>query len=449
LTNIYILNNIDILESLLNVRLRHSKFCKLQTIKETIVKLNNYMLRAFAAVAVCAAWQAHAADVCGLSNGKAAKGTPIQLGAVVGKTGPEDFSSAARAATAYFKCVNANGGINGRPVEYTVADDAWNPETAAQVATKLVKDKQVVAMVGSTSFVECGSNTKMYEQEGVAVVAGVGVPRACFYAKNYAAFNQGPRLSTTAAAQYLSENFKLKKMTCVAPGIPGFGDWLCGGVEAWGKTAGVAVKTVLFDPGALDGNAIALQIVASQPEGVVLGMPRGMMLPILAAAEQQDLAKSIKWSLPTAAYHVDMPKAMGAYWAGRLPVHMELQPIDNEGPDTKNWKTIMAKHGSKSDPIDTFSQAGFLAAQATTQALLSVKGEITRKTAHDALKAIGNFKSDMLCAPWYFGSAGRHNANHAGRMAMITSSGFKTVSACFEARDTDLADILKLEAAAK
>ena len=410
------------------------------------MKLKWNMLRALAALALCTSWQAHAADTCGLGNGKPATGTPIQLGAVVGKTGPEDFSSAARAAAAYFKCVNANGGINGQPIEYTVADDAWNPETAAQVASKLVKDKQVVAMVGSTSFVECGANTKLYEQEGVSVVAGTGVPRACFFAKNYAPFNQGPRLSVTSAAQYIAETFKLKSITCVAPGIPGFGDWVCGGVEAWGKAAGVAVKSVLFDPGALDGNAIALQIVGTQPDGVVLGMPRGMMLPILAAAEQQDLAKTYKWALGTPAYHVDMPKVLGKYWADRVYVHMELQPIDNDGPDTKNWKAIMVKYGDKKDPIDTFSQAGHLAARATTQALLSVKGPVDRKSASAAIKGIKNLRTDMLCGPWYFGNGDRHNANHTGRMAVITATGFKTITSCFDAKDAELADILKTEA---
>jgi branched-chain amino acid transport system substrate-binding protein len=413
------------------------------------VKLKQNILRVVATLALCTSWQAHAADICGLGNGKPAEGKPIQLGAVVGKTGPEDFSSSARAASAYFKCVNANGGINGRPIEYTVADDAWNPETAAQVASKLVKDKQVVAMVGSSSFVECGANAKMYEQEGVAVVAGAGVPRACFFAKNYAPFNQGPRLSTTATAQYIAETFKLKSITCVAPGIPGFGDWVCGGVESWGKSAGVTVKSVLFDPGALDGNAIALQILATKPEGVVLGMPRGMMLPIVAAAEQQDLAKTIKWALPAPAYHVDMPKVLGKYWVDKLYIHMELQPIDNDGADTRNWKAIMTKYGDKKDPIDVFSQAGHLAARAATQALLSVKGDIDRKTTYNALKDVKNLRTDMLCGPWYFGNGDRHNANHAGRMALLTAGGFKTVTGCFDAKDAELADVLKTEASVK
>src|SRR3984957_20433047 len=62
----------------------------------------------------------------GLNNGKAATGQPIEIGAVVGKTGPADFSGWAQAAAAYFACVNANGGINGRPIHYSVEDDQWN-----------------------------------------------------------------------------------------------------------------------------------------------------------------------------------------------------------------------------------------------------------------------------------------------------------------------------------
>ncbi|MGA8863355.1 MAG: ABC transporter substrate-binding protein, partial [Gallionella sp.] len=68
-----------------------------------------------------------------MSNGKPATGQPIEIGAIVGKTGPGDFSGSAQAAAAYFACVNANGGINGRPIHYSVEDDQWNPETAAQL----------------------------------------------------------------------------------------------------------------------------------------------------------------------------------------------------------------------------------------------------------------------------------------------------------------------------
>ncbi|MBU6292825.1 MAG: ABC transporter substrate-binding protein, partial [Burkholderiales bacterium] len=387
-----------------------------------------------------------AQDKCGMGNGKKASGEPIQIGAIVGKTGPEDFSSSARAAQAYFNCVNANGGINGRPVQYTIQDDTWNPEVASQAANKLVKDTKVVAMTGSSSFVECGANNDLYVKEGVASVSGVGVPRACFYGKNYISFNSGPRQSTLGAAQYITETFKLKSLTCVAPGIPGFGDWVCGGVESYGKANNIPVKTVIFDPGQLDGNAIALQVAAAKSEGVVLGMPRGMMLPILTAAEQQDLGKSAKWGLPTSAYHADMPKAVGKYWHDKLYVHMELQPMDSTGPDNTNWKAVMDKFGDKKDPRDTFSQAGFLAAKATTDALLRIKGNVDRKSAFQAIVGTTKWKTDMMCGAWYFGQGERHQPNHAGRAALLQKGGFKTLTECYQSKDSELEDVLKLEA---
>jgi len=393
-----------------------------------------------------AASGAMAQDKCGMGNGKKASGDPIQIGAIVGKTGPEDFSSSARAAQAYFNCVNANGGINGRPIQYTVQDDTWNPEVASQAANKLVKDTKVVAMTGSSSFVECGANNDLYVKEGVASVSGVGVPRACFYGKNYISFNSGPRQSTLGAAQYITETFKLKSLTCVAPGIPGFGDWVCGGVESYGKANNIPVKTVIFDPGQLDGNAIALQVAAAKSEGVVLGMPRGMMLPILTAAEQQDLGKSAKWGLPTSAYHADMPKAVGKYWHDKLYVHMELQPMDSTGPDNTNWIAVMDKFGDKKDPRDTFSQAGFLAAKATTDALLRIKGNVDRKSAYQAIVGTTKWKTDMMCGAWYFGPGERHQPNHAGRAALLQKGGFKTLTECYQSKDSDLDDVLKLEA---
>ncbi|RYB99371.1 ABC transporter substrate-binding protein, partial [Ciceribacter ferrooxidans] len=81
-------------------------------------------------------------------------------------------------------CVNANGGINGRPIEYLVEDDQWNPEVAAQVATKLVKDEEVVALVGNASFVAMGVNAKLYEEQGVMAMASGCAVAECFESKN-------------------------------------------------------------------------------------------------------------------------------------------------------------------------------------------------------------------------------------------------------------------------
>ena len=95
------------------------------------------------AVAFCAllavagyAGQAQAAPDCGENTGQKATGKPIPIGAVTSMSGIGSFKEADDAARAYFDCVNANGGIHGRPITYHDEDDQSQLDVAAQAAKK-------------------------------------------------------------------------------------------------------------------------------------------------------------------------------------------------------------------------------------------------------------------------------------------------------------------------
>ena len=379
---------------------------------------------------------------CGLSNGKKATGEPIAIGAVVGKTGPDDFSASAQSAAAYFRCVNENGGINGRPVNYIITDDQWNPETASQVAAKLVRDNKVVAMAGSASFVECGANAKLYAQEDLMVIAGVGVPRECFFAKNYVPVNTGPRVSATLVGAYAAQTYKAKKMVCIIPNIPSLGNWACEGAKGWGKEHGVDVETITIDPGSADATSVMLQAASKKPDVILLNVPKGIMVPMLAAAEQQGLNKKIHFVSTTPAYNSDVPKAIGAAWNGAFDLHLEFLPVESAGPDNTNWKAVMNSYADKDAPRDSFAQGGYLAARIVTATLLKLDvNKIDRATVSAALRKVSGFKSDMMCKPFYVGNGARHNANSSGPIAQVSGNGFKQVAACATAQEPEFADI--------
>jgi ABC-type branched-subunit amino acid transport system substrate-binding protein len=71
----------------------------------------------------------------------------ILLGATAPLSGPQ--SAAARGASAYFRYVNARGGVNGRTLAYKVVDDASDPSLALQATEQLVEQDEVFAIVNA------------------------------------------------------------------------------------------------------------------------------------------------------------------------------------------------------------------------------------------------------------------------------------------------------------
>ncbi|WP_421594092.1 ABC transporter substrate-binding protein [Shinella sp. M27] len=394
---------------------------------------------------------AHAAASCGDGTGTAATGEPIVIGAITGKTGPDDFSNSTKAAKAYFDCLNANGGIKGRPVKYLVEDDQWDPEKAAQLAAKLVDDEKAVLMVGNSSYVECGANADYYKKSGIYVVAGVGVPRECFFAENYAPTNAGPRVSMLGAMGYALDQLAAKSVVCIGPNIPNVGTWSCDGVMLLAKEKGFAAETILMDPGSADATSIMLQAAASKPDVIVLGMSKGVAIPLLVAAEEQGLNEQIKFLSAASAYDLSVPETLGAGWDGKFYVNMEFNDLEATTPDNANWLAVMDEYGQASDPRDTFAQAGYLAARIAEKALMSLdSANITRETVSAAVRGVKDFKSDIFCAPWYFGEGQpRHNANSTTRMAISEGGKWKVVSDCAPSPDPELKDVRAFEASLK
>ena len=140
-------------------------------------------------------------------------------------------------------------------------------------------------------------------------------------------------------------------------------------------------------------------------------------------------------------------KDIGAAWNNNFDIHLEFLPVESAGADNLNWKATMDAYGAKTDPRDSFAQAGYLAARVATEALLKMDPKkIDRAGVSAALRAVKGFKSDILCRPFYVGDGARHNANSSGPIAQVSGGGFKQVSkGCLMAADPELADLREQE----
>jgi hypothetical protein len=116
---------------------------------------------------------------CGPKPGLKATGTPIKLGTINTKQLGTDLTGGSNMAKPYFDCVNANGRINGHPIQYFIETEQTQPSQIAADAKQLVQTDHVLGMVGNFSVTFTNTPTMnlykaILKQYGCAVSGGIG-----------------------------------------------------------------------------------------------------------------------------------------------------------------------------------------------------------------------------------------------------------------------------------
>ena len=340
-------------------------------------------------------------SVCGAGTGKKATGKPIKLGGIDMLIPGVDFTTIGKFAAAYFKCVNDNGGINGRPIKYILYNEQLNPTQQAALAKKLVESDKVVGIVGNTSFTECGTNWKYYKSKGFTVI-GAGVQAECFGTPTFVESNMGPRYSNIGAAQALVRRGAKSLMVASPDTISAYAD---GGVLKVAQAAGIPGKAFPIKLPITDANSTILQLVqaAGQGGGVILDFTPDSAPALMQAAIAQGLVDKVIWGSSTPIANAFMAKQFGAF-DGKMHINQEFGNINDGSPDENLYLAITKKYAPSISP-QAFGQMGFMDAKFAVQALLSVKGQVTAASYNKAVRALKNVKTSMLCKPWYVGNA--------------------------------------------
>jgi branched-chain amino acid transport system substrate-binding protein len=111
----------------------------------------------------------------------------ILLGATVPLTGDQvAYAALARGADAYFKYVNARGGVRGRKIQYLYLDDSYNPSETVRKTRELVQDEKVFAIFNSVGTEHVLAVRPYLNQAGVPqLFVGSGVSALALERKRY------------------------------------------------------------------------------------------------------------------------------------------------------------------------------------------------------------------------------------------------------------------------
>jgi branched-chain amino acid transport system substrate-binding protein len=351
---------------------------------------------------------------CGTNPGVAATGTPINIGAINTKQPGTDFSDIENMTSAYFACVNANGGINGHPIKYFPVTEQTNPSQIASLAKQLVTTDHVVGIMGNSSIIECSVDAAYWKSVGIEVL-GAGIDPECYSTPNTASVNMGPRYSSDGAVQYVLAQ-GATKIAFDQSNVPGTA-YIAAGPNALAKAKGVPIQDFTENVPITSANAIATKLVtAAGPSGaVVLNFTPPEALIILQAAQKLNLEDRVKyWACSTPCNTDFLATSLGPKWNGKLFVNAELLPLDgNTSATAQLFDAILKQYGSNvSGGVGSFSEMGFTIGEIGTHALESVKGAYTIASVSAALQGVSNYNTGMLCQGYTYGNYALHIPNN-------------------------------------
>ena len=375
------------------------------------------------AVAAVAGVAALALTGCAGGGGGAATGTPIKVAAI---SDTKSFPEAAQVAKGYFDRYNAAGGFNGRPIELTITDAPTGDAAAAVTgATDAINNKDIVAMVGSSTFGECAINHAAYEDAGMVSYTGVGVDLFCFTTPNMAAANNGPFFDIYATAwNAIKDGSKAPCFVAnyATPDAQFAYDQVIVNIEAATGVKFAAVQNVAQKP---DNNYApeVISALGANCDALVFGGVHPVVAAMIGTVNEQgkaDLPVYVQTSCYDGAFPLE--PAVQAH-KGKVSVPAELAPQDDPANEDMN-KLVADGFVTPGDTWSySFMQTGYLAAQSFILALGKIEGDITRESVTKVSQSDAPWPNDnkMWGNPWAFGPGATHQANSSTYLAEIAA----------------------------
>lgn len=292
---------------------------------------------------------------------------------------------------AYFKRVNAAGGVGGRQIELKSINDGYEPAMCEKATKVLLDGEGVFALVGyvGTPTTKAVIPLAMESQTPlIGPFTGAAATRTPFnkYVVNLrASYAQ----EMEAVAAYLVDKKGLKKIACLHQN-DAFGQSGVDGITAALKRRGIE----LVAKGQFERNTVAVagaitEIAAAKPEAIVTVAPykptAAFVRGVRGNADLKDTTVTAISFVGTSALLAEL----GDAGEGVVISQVVPSPMDDATPVVKEYHQDMKAAGF-GEKYDYVSLEGYLSAKLLCTVLGKVQGEPTREGFLKALHEAGS-----------------------------------------------------------
>jgi branched-chain amino acid transport system substrate-binding protein len=352
-----------------------------------------------AALAILGATSVNAADQKKYDVG--ATDTEIKLGNIMPYSGPaSSYSVIGKTEAAYFNKINAEGGINGRKINFISYDDGYSPPKTVEQARKLVESDEVLLIFNSlgtppNSAIQKYMNLKKVPQLFVATGATKwNDPRAFPWTMGWQPSYQS---ETQIYAKYILKNYPDAKIGVLYQNDDYGKDYLKGLKDGLGAKVSMIVAEESYETTEPTIDSHILNLKASGADVFVdLSIPKFAAQAIKRAAEIEwkpvHFLNSVSSSITATIKPAGFDNAQGIITAEYLKDPTDPQWKDD--PEIKTWNAFLDKYYPEANRADAFVIYGYAVAQSMVQVLKRCGDDLTRANVmqqaasmHDAVVA--------------------------------------------------------------
>jgi branched-chain amino acid transport system substrate-binding protein len=329
----------------------------------------------------------------------------IKIGNIMPYSGPlSAYALIGRTQDAFFRKLNAEGGINGRKINFVSYDDSFSPAKTVEQARKLVESDEVLLIFQSlgtptNNAIQKYLNDKKVPQLFVATGATkFGDPKAFPWTMGWQ-----PTYQTEGRiyAKYILQNLPQGKIGILYQNDDSGRDYLKGlkdglGAEATGR---MIVGEIPYEP---TDPTVERQIVTLKTLGAdilfIEASPKFAAQAIRKTAEigwkPVEFLASISNSVGSVLKPAGFENAKGILSSNYLKDPTD--PAWKDDPAIKEWAAFMDKYFPDGDKTSTFSVYGYLTAQTMVQVLRQCGNELTRENVMRQAANLKNLELGLL-----------------------------------------------------
>jgi branched-chain amino acid transport system substrate-binding protein len=330
--------------------------------------------------------------------------TEIKIGNTIAYSGPaSNYGVIAKAEAAYFNKINAEGGVNGRKINFISYDDAYSPPKTVEQIRKLVEGDEVL-FTFNTLGTPPNTAIQRYMNEKKVPQLFVGTGATKWGDPEHFPWTMGWQPTYQAEgriyAKYILQNVKDPKIAIMYQNDDYGKDYVKGlrdGLGDQAKTLIVAEDSYETSEPTIDSHIVKLQASGANVFFDV-SIAKFSAQAIKKVHEIGWKSLHILNGVSTSIGAVMKPAGLDAS-QGVLSSAYLMDPTDpqwKDQPGMKDWVAFMDKWNPSADKTDAFNIYGYALARTMVQVLKQCGDDLTRANVMKQAASLKDFEPGVL-----------------------------------------------------